>query len=365
MGTMDELIDASSIRHLARLLRQHGVEPKHLVASSVADHKLRRRVDIVRDAMLVDLPATYDGTASVVRAAFTDVTFTGWMLWPVSEAVVDRALESGSAHDVDDALDVLALLTTRLTGEFAIRAVLVARFERTLEIALEWTSSADPHVRRLASEGTRSHLPWAKGVPDLVRRPGTTRPIVDALYTDESGYVRRSVANHVNDLGRDDPDLAADIIAGWLDQPDKNTPHVARHALRTLAKKGHPRALELLGFTGHDFEVNGPSVAEPEVPVGSEVHFTAQITNTGALTARTSIDFVLHFRKASGALRPKVFKIGTRSIAPGETVAISKSYSSGLRRPAHSTSASTRSGFRSTDAPTAVTLSSSSAKGSS
>ena len=182
-------------------------------------------------------------------------------------------------------------------------------------------------MRRLASEGTRSHLPWAKGVPDLVRRPGATRPIVDALYADESDHVRRSVANHVNDLSRDDPDLAADIVAGWPGRPDENMPRVARHALRTLVKKGHPRALELMGFTGDDFEVDGPSVSEHEVLLGSEVCFTAQITNTGALTARTAIDFVLHFQKARGALRPKVFKIVSRSIAPGETVAISKSYS--------------------------------------
>lgn len=327
MGAMDELIDASLIRHLAELLRQFDIHPKALAASRVADQKLRRRVDIVRDALLVDLPPGYDETASVVRAAFADETFTGWMLWPVSEAVVDRALESGSAQGFDDALDVLALLTTRLTGEFAIRAMLNARFERTLEVAERWTSSADPHVRRLASEGTRSHLPWARGVPELVRRSGVTRPIVDALYTDESDYVRRSVANHVNDLSRDAPDLAADIVAGWLHHPDGNTPRVARHAMRTLIKRGHPGALELMGFEGADFQVDGPSVSEHKVPVGSQVHFTAQVTNTGTLPARTAIDFILHFQKARGVLRPRVFKITSRSIAPGETVVINKSYS--------------------------------------
>lgn len=327
MGAMDELIDAALITHLAGALRQAGVRPAALEASRVGEEKLRRRVDIVRDALLVDLPPTYDGTASAVRAAFADETFTGWMLWPVSEAVVDRALESGSARSFDDALDVLALLTTRLSGEFAIRSMLDAGFERTLAVAAGWTSSVDLHVRRLASEGTRSHLPWARGVPELVRRPGVTRPIVDALYTDESEYVRRSVANHVNDLARDDPDLAADIVAGWLDHPDENTPRVARHALRTLVKKGHPRALELMGFEGADFRVDGPSVTEHEVPVGAEVRFTARIINTGTAPARTAIDYVMYFRKARGVLRPKVFKIMSRSIAPGEAVVVDTSYS--------------------------------------
>ncbi|MHC1558278.1 DNA alkylation repair protein [Actinomycetospora sp. C-140] len=324
---MDEMIDAAVIGQLARLLRQVGVEPTALEVCRVADQKLRRRVDVVRDALLVDLPPGYDEAAAVVRAAFEDETFTGWMLWPVSEAVVDRALASGSARSFDDALDVLALLTTRLSGEFAIRDMLPARLERTLEVAEAWTRSPDLHVRRLASEGTRSHLPWARGVPELVRRPGVTRAVVDALYTDESEYVRRSVANHVNDLSRDDPDLAADIVAGWLDRPEGNMPQVARHALRTLVKKGHPRALALMGFEGAEFRADGPTVTEHRVPLGAAVDFTARITNTGTRPARTAIDFVLHFRTARGELRPKVFKLASRSIAPGDTVVVDKSYS--------------------------------------
>lgn len=324
---MDELIDAALIAHLAGALRQVDVRATTVAATRMDGEKLRRRVDIVRDALLVDLPAGYDGTAAVVRAAFEDETFTGWMLWPVSEAVVDRALASGSARSFDDALDVLALLTTRLSGEFAIRAMLAADLGRTLAAAERWTGSADPHVRRLASEGTRSHLPWARGVPELVRRPGVTRRIVDALHTDDSEYVRRSVANHVNDLSRDDPDLAAAVVAGWLEHPDRNTPRVARHALRTLVKQGHPRALELMGFEGADFAVVGPRVAERRVPLGAEVAFTAEVTNTGTVPARTAIDYVVHFRKGRGVLRPKVFKLTSRTIAPGETVLVDTSYS--------------------------------------
>jgi 3-methyladenine DNA glycosylase AlkC len=329
MATMDTLIDASSTRELGRILHQHGVDAEAIATAvdTITGRGLRERVDIVRDALLADMPDAYDALAGIVRAAFNDAAFSGWMLWPVSEAVADRALKSGRDADFDDAMDLLALITTRLSGEFALRAMLNARLERSLEIAQRWTRSPDMHVRRLASEGTRSHLPWARGVPELVKRPGRTRPIVDALYTDEHEYVRRSVANHVNDLSRDDPDLAADIVAGWLNRPDENTPRVARHALRTTIKAGHPKALELMGFNGAHFHIDGPVIAEHTVPLGSDVHFTAHITNTGTQTARTAVDFRLHFRKAGGALRPKVFKIATRTIAPGETAEISKSYS--------------------------------------
>jgi hypothetical protein len=82
-----------------------------------------------------------------------------------------------------------------------------------------------------------------------------------------------------------------------------------------------------MGFSGAQFDVEGPAIAERKVPLGSDVHFTADITNTGTQTARTAIDFRLHFRKRGGALRPKVSKSATRTIAPGETATISKSYS--------------------------------------
>lgn len=329
MGVMDELIDARAVERLGRLLREQGVEVAalHDAGQAVDGNRLRQRVDIVRDALLADLPRGYDETAAAVRAALDDVDFTGWMLWPVSEAVVARALATGLERDFDDAMALLAMLTTRLTGEFAIRAMLNQRFERALAIAQRWTGDDDAHVRRLASEGTRPHLQWGKGVPELRRRPGVTRPIVDALYRDESEYVRRSVANHVNDLSRDDADLAAEIVAGWLAHPDAKTQRVARHALRTLVKRGHPRALELLGFTGAEFEVEGPSLAGPEVVWGGTLDFTARVTNTGSTAARASIDFVLHFRKARGSLASKVFKIAARTIEPGGAVDIAKSYS--------------------------------------
>jgi 3-methyladenine DNA glycosylase AlkC len=329
MGPMDELIDARVVTELTGHLRTGGLAPRDLppAAAAVDGLPLRRRVDVVRDALLADLPAGHAGAAAVVRSAFGEPSFSGWMLWPVSEAVVHRALATGRPSDFDDAMDVLAQLTTRFTGEFAIRAMLVARLDRALDIARTWTSSPDEHVRRLASEGTRSHLPWAKGVPALVRQDISTRPIVDALYRDESETVRRSAANHVNDLARDHPDLAADIAAGWWAAPDAQTSRVARHALRSLVKKGHPGALAVLGFSGSQFTVDGPHLADDVVRLGSSVHLIARVTNDASEPARVAIDFVLHFQKARGEARPKVFKIGVRTIAPGETVDIAKAYS--------------------------------------
>lgn len=329
MGAMDELIDADVVGLLAGHLLRAGVPTPSVreAAGAVDGLKLRQRVDIVRDALLDDLPADHAGAAPAIRTAFDDPAFAGWMLWPVSEAVVARALSSGRTDHFDDAMDVLALVTTRFTGEFAIRAMLLADLDRAVDIAETWTSSPDEHVRRLASEGTRSHLPWAKGVPGLVRQTRSTRAIVDALYRDESETVRRSVSNHVNDVSRDHPDLAAEIAGAWLATPDAATPQVARHAMRSLVKKGHRGALEIMGFTGADFTVDGPTVADVVVPFGGAVDVAARVTNDGAEQARAAIDIVLHFQKARGGTAPKVFKFGVRTLAPGESADVSRTYS--------------------------------------
>jgi 3-methyladenine DNA glycosylase AlkC len=147
------------------------------------------------------------------------------MIWPVSEAVAQLAVagsgpDSDCRHDVgedafESGLELMRQLTSRLSAEFALRIFLNADPDRTISVVRGWSFDADEHVRRLASEGTRSYLPWAKQVPQLHVRPELTIPIVDALYRDESSYVRRSVGNHVNDLSRRHPQLAVEIGRRW------------------------------------------------------------------------------------------------------------------------------------------------------
>jgi len=115
-----------------------------------------------------------------------------------------------------------------------------------------WTASNDEAVRRLASEGTRPRLPWAKQVPVFRTQTAAALPILDLLYRDESETVRRSVANHLNDISRADPDLAVRTARRWLKKPDENTPRLVRHAMRTLVKQANPGALTLLGFSSAD-----------------------------------------------------------------------------------------------------------------
>ncbi|MGW9552055.1 hypothetical protein ACWG8W_13475 [Citricoccus zhacaiensis] len=154
-----------------------------------------------------------------------------------------------------------------------------------------------------------------------------TVPLLDALYRDGSEYVRRSVANHLNDLSREAPDLVVETAQRWLDDPEPTTPALVRHGLRTLLKKGHPGALALLGFTPASVDVDGPHVTETQVPWGGEVRFTAVLRNSGPEPARLAIDYVMHHRKANGTLSTKVFKLTTRDLPPGEEMVINRTHS--------------------------------------
>ncbi|NEA34635.1 DNA alkylation repair protein [Streptomyces sp. SID13031] len=293
--------------------------------SQLAGLAFSERGRLVRDALLADLPPGYGPIEKIFRAALDDPAFTGWMIWPVTEAVAVRAVES---DEFEAGLDLLAELTSRLTGEFALRTFLTADLDRTLAVVAGWTGSADEHVRRLASEGTRARLPWAKRVPGLIERPAVTRSILEALRRDDSEYVRRSVANHLNDLSRLDPALAVAIAGEWLASPAPTTERLVRHALRTLIKAADPGALALLGFEPPaGLVVDGPLLAVPAVAVGESLAFEFSAHNRGADELRLAIDYVVHHVKANGTLAPKVFKLTTRTLAPGESATIGKQHS--------------------------------------
>lgn len=289
---------------------------------------LRERADLLRDALLADIPGDYATLAHVIRsAADRDAAFTGWLTWPVTGAVAARAVEEGTDASFDDAMALLAELTVRLSAEFAIRTLLRHDLERALDIVQGWTTSPDEHVRRLASEGTRAYLPWAVRVPALISHPGVTIGILDALYRDDSPYVRRSVANHLNDLSRDSPDIVVETARRWLDAPAPTTQALVRHALRTLIKRGDPQALALLGFAPASVEIEGPLLGDACVPWGAEVGFTAVIRNTAKESTRLAIDYVVHHRRANGSLSTKVFKLATAELAPGAQFAIDRRHS--------------------------------------
>lgn len=210
-------------------------------------------------------------------------------------------------------------LTKRFTAESSIRAFLIRYPEETYARLLQWTRDESVHVRRLASEGTRPRLPWAPRLPAFQRDPRPVIALLELLKDDPERYVQRSVANNLNDIGKDHPELAVEVCRQWSSNAPPARQWIVRHALRSLVKKGHRGALRMLGV-GSKPKVSVKSVrlAPRSVSVGGKLRFSFEIAGTGRKAQDLLVDYVVHFVKANGTTKPKVFKLRRLALGPGE-----------------------------------------------
>jgi 3-methyladenine DNA glycosylase AlkC len=235
----DDLLGAHTVRELITAFA--GVAPGLSLPNLAATAReagtgtLRARSNLLRRALLADLPRRYADLAALVRATHrSPVLFRGWMLLPVTTAVAARARDDGGRAAYADAMDLLGELTGRFTSEFAVRPMLVHDLPRGLRIAQDWARSPDEDLRRLAAVGTRPYLPWAQRVPAILSDPGSTVPILDLLHHDRTEFVRRPVADHLADVARRDPHLALRVAARWLEDPDGDLDRLVARGLRRL-----------------------------------------------------------------------------------------------------------------------------------
>jgi 3-methyladenine DNA glycosylase AlkC len=225
-------------------------------------------------------------------------------------------------------LQVLNKMTQCFTAEWAIRPFLIHHQEMTMERLHAWTQDKNEHVRRLVSEGSRPYLPWGKKLAVVADDPTITLPLLAKMKTDSSEYVRRSIANHLNDLSKNHPDLIVKELKKWqLDSPSQEMTKMIKHALRTSIKNGHPEALAMIGFkNGVKVEVddiNFPST----VPFGGEFPFTITLLSNEKKEVPIHLDFIIHYQKSNGTTKPKVFKLKSLKLVPGESVNIQKKIS--------------------------------------
>ncbi len=207
-------------------------------------------------------------------------------------------------------------LTRRFTAEWSIRGFLVKYPEATYARLLQWTADPDVHVRRLTSEGTRPRLPWAPRLKAFQKDPAPVLALLERLKDDPELYVRRSVANNLNDIGKDHPDLAAEVCARWSQGAPPGRAWIVKHALRSLLKQGHRGALATLGC-GEPPKVSLSSLKIPKsVRRGDTLRFSFTLESRSDRKQQLRVDYAVHFVKANGATRPKVFKLRQLVLGP-------------------------------------------------
>jgi 3-methyladenine DNA glycosylase AlkC len=219
----------------------------------------------------------------------------------------------------DHSIPALETITRWSSAEFAIRPFLLRYPERMYAQMLQWSEHPSPMVRRLSSEGIRPRLPWGMGVPVLKRDPSPILPILERLKDDPAETVRRSVANNLNDIAKDHPQLVLDIAARWLGHSD-DTDWVVRHACRGLLKKGNADALAHFGFQQEvpGIQVNQLQTADA-VRIGDRLLFDFKVENTLGTPAQIRLEYGIEYQTLSGKISYKVFKIKELELSGQET----------------------------------------------
>lgn len=216
-------------------------------------------------------------------------------------------------------------LTQRFSAEWSIRPYLEKYPDATLAYLKTWASDPSPHVRRLVSEGTRPRLPWATRLRVFQSNPRPVLALLEMLKDDPELYVRRSVANHLNDLGKDHPKLLIEIAQRWMKGATKERHWVIRHALRSAVKRAQTDALEVLGF-GQPTKVSirGVTITPYQIRMGETVTIAFEMINTDSQSQKVVVDLRVHFMKARGQTSPKVFKLKTLELIPHQAIALRK-----------------------------------------
>lgn len=225
----------------------------------------------------------------------------------------------------DIAMHAQYVLTQRFSAEFSIRAFLVSQPEATLQRLREWSADPNPDVRRLVSEGSRPRLPWATRLRVFQQDPTPVLALLELLKDDPALYVRRSVANNLNDIGKDHPQLLAQTARRWLQGASAERRWIVGHALRSAVKRGEAGALQTLGFgQAAAVDVRQIEISPKPAVIGGKLMIAFALHNPAARAQRVLVDLGVHYVKAHGQPRVKVFKLKTVDLGAGETVRLHK-----------------------------------------
>ncbi len=289
-----------------------------LTLDDLESRELMARLRQTAHAAHAALPDSFADQLAVLRKAAEGEAQSFVGIW-YSEFVGIYGLDTPEIS-----LPALRHFTRYGSAEWAVRGFILRDPKATLAEMLRWTEDGNEHVRRLASEGSRPRLPWGTRLGFLVDDPSPTLPILEKLKADPALYVRKSVANHLNDIAKDHGDLVVALAGGW-DRGDARTAWIVRHGLRTLIKRGHRGALTLLG-AGQEpaVRIDRFHAVPAKLTIGETARIEATITSTAKTAQTLIVDFVVHYVKANGSTSPKAFKWKQLNLASGAGITLAK-----------------------------------------
>ena len=327
----DILFNESKISRIATEIQSHypAFNKTHFIRETLAEFpklELKARITWIADRLKKYLPKDFSKAVEILTRSLPapcdpkgfDNDFGEFIYAPYSEYIAKNGC---SREQLVKSLSALKEITTRFSVEDAIRYFINAFPKETLAEISRWSKHPHYHVRRLASEGTRPKLPWSQKIKIPITAP---LPILDNLFFDKTRFVTRSVANHMNDLSKTNPELAIDTLTRWK-KSDKQKPeemdYIIRHAIRTMIKQGHPKALRLIGIA-HAPNLKAADLNIPKkVKMNSPLQFSFKILSKK--NQKLIVDYILHFQNKAGKLSgKKVFKLKTATVKANQPLTI-------------------------------------------
>ncbi|MCL2247920.1 MAG: DNA alkylation repair protein [Oscillospiraceae bacterium] len=222
-------------------------------------------------------------------------------------------------------MSALERYTPHASAEFAVRPFIINHEKRMMDQMYAWSKSENAHVRRLASEGCRPALPWGIALKAFKKDPTPILPILEQLKTDPDIYVRKSVANNLNDISKTHPELVAQLAKTWFGK-NEHTDWIVKHGCRTLLKKGNSEVLAIFGF--HDASsvgVDDFAINKQKIAIGGDFNFSFAITTKEATKVR--LEYAIDFVKANGKRNRKIFQISEIALKANEAKPYTKAHS--------------------------------------
>ena len=312
------------VESLATVLkRRYGGFDQTGFINHVLDHEwqqreLKDRMGHISASLNAYLPMSYAQAVRILMQVAPGLSGFQYMFFP-------GFVESYGLDHFDDSMIALECFTRHSSSEFAVRPFIKTYGPQMMQQMYTWSKSDNHHVRRLASEGCRPRLPWAMALPAFKQDPSPVLPILNNLKNDESEYVRRSVANNLNDISKDNPRMVLSLGREWLGQSPE-TDWIVKHACRSLLKQGEPEALELFGFGKPDHVRLANFKVQKDVRVGERLEFSFTLESSRRILGKQRIEYGIDFLKKNGSLSRKVFSISESDIQAKDK-AVAKSHS--------------------------------------
>jgi 3-methyladenine DNA glycosylase AlkC len=307
--------------YVEKLAREVGkIEPafklesfvKAIINKNWEEKELKERIRFITNSLNDYLPFNYKKQVDILLKVAPNFGGLQGMVFPDFVQVY-------GLKDFQTSIDTLAIFTQYSTSEFAIRPFIEKYPKKTIEQLIQWSIHENHHVRRLASEGSRPKLPWASPLREFIKDPTPVLPILENLKNDDSEYVRKSVANHLNDISKTQPELVLTIAKEWIGQT-KNTDWIVKHGLRTLLKKGDKRALAIFKLDdASGLKIKELSLKKDSIKIGDDLFFSFDINNETNQERSIRLEYKIAYVKANGTSSKKVFQISEFTLGKKES----------------------------------------------